>query len=102
MDGSCPFISGESHLEVNPAGWTHRVDARHRDRSPRVINLPDGPTPTPPRDGRWVSRPPTYGGKGREKWVPFGQSIDGTAGTGSCEQRVQEQDQDCVSSEISV
>jgi predicted TIM-barrel fold metal-dependent hydrolase len=41
-----------------------------------------------------------YGGKGRDKWVPFGQSIEGTAGTGAPEQRVQEQDKDGVSAEI--
>ena len=35
-------ISADSHLEVSPNRWRDRVPAKHRDRAPRVIRLPNG------------------------------------------------------------
>jgi predicted TIM-barrel fold metal-dependent hydrolase len=95
-------ISGDSHLEIDSKHWTGRVPAKYRDLAPRLIRLPDG------GDG-WVvanhqARPAAasdlYGGRGRDKFVPFGATYEGTPGTGSPEQRVQEQDRDGIDAEV--
>lgn len=41
-----------------------------------------------------------YGGKGRSNWTPFGQTYDATAGTGSPEQRLEEQRRDGIDAEL--
>ena len=41
-----------------------------------------------------------YGGKGRENWTPFGQTYEGTAVTGSPQQRMEEQDRDGIDAEV--
>jgi predicted TIM-barrel fold metal-dependent hydrolase len=41
-----------------------------------------------------------YGGKGREEYVPFGATYEGTAGTGPPEQRIKEQDRDGIDAEV--
>ena len=95
------YISGDSHVEVDSARWVHRVEAKYRDRAPRLVRLPNG------GDG-WVieGRAPRevsadlYGGKGRDVWQPFGQTYEGTAGTGPPEQRLREQDADGVDAEV--
>ena len=95
------YISGDSHVEVDSKRWVHRVDAKYRDRAPYVVRLPNGAD-------AWVvegSRPreipaDMYGGKGRDVWVPFGQTYDETPGTGPGEQRITEQDTDGVDAEV--
>ena len=95
------YISGDSHVEVDSKRWVHRVDAKYRDRTPYVVRLPNGAD-------AWVvegSRPrevaaDMYGGKGRDVWVPFGQTYDETPGTGPAEQRIAEQDTDGVDAEV--
>lgn len=96
------YISGDSHLEIDSRYWLQRVPAKHRDRAPRLLRLPDG------SDG-WVvdNLPPKpaaaadlYGGKGRDEYVPYGVTYEGTAGTGSPEQRVKEQERDGIDAEV--
>ena len=41
-----------------------------------------------------------YGGKGRDEYVPFGGRYEGTPGTGTPEQRIQEQNQDGIDAEV--
>jgi len=36
------IISGDSHLDLPPDRWTHRVPAKWRDRAPRRVQLPNG------------------------------------------------------------
>ncbi|HUY07450.1 MAG TPA: amidohydrolase family protein [Acidimicrobiales bacterium] len=95
------MISGDTHLEIDSARWVHRVDSVHRARVPRVVRLPDGgdawltegvPLREVPQD--------LYGGKGRANWTPFGQTYEATAGTGSPEQRLEEQLKDGIASEV--
>jgi predicted TIM-barrel fold metal-dependent hydrolase len=94
-------ISGDTHLEIDSRWWIERVPAQHRDRAPRVTRLPDGgdawliegaPLREVPKD--------LYGGKGRDRWRPFGQTYEGTPGTGSAQQRLTEQDRDGVDAEV--
>lgn len=96
------YISGDSHLEIDSKYWVQRVPVKHRDRAPRLIRLADG------SDG-WVvdnlSPKPAaaadlYGGKGRDEYVPYGATYEGTAGTGPPEQRVKEQDRDGIDAEV--
>lgn len=95
------IISGDTHLEIDSARWADRVEEVHRARVPRVVRLPDGgdawliegvPIREVPQD--------LYGGKGRGKWTPFGQTYDATAGTGSAQQRIEEQERDGVDAEV--
>ena len=95
------IISGDTHLEIDSQRWTHCVDAQHRVRTPRVVRLPDGgdawliegvPLREVPQD--------LYGGKGRENWTPFGQTYEATAGTGTAQQRLEEQVADGIDAEL--
>jgi predicted TIM-barrel fold metal-dependent hydrolase len=101
MELGHPFVSGDSHLEIDSKNWIGRVPDQYRDRAPRVLHLPDG-TDAWMVEGQSLRRNASdlYGGKGREKWTPFGQRYEDTPGTGPGSQRVKEQDQDGVSAEI--
>jgi len=97
-----PLISSDGHLEVVPERWTERVPARHRDKAPRTIKLPDGgdailvegqaPYPVPFLDLR--------AGRTNETWQPFGVTVTDTAGVGPPEQRLREQDMDGLHAEV--
>ena len=99
--GKYRCISGDSHLEVDAKHWIHRVPERYRERAPRIIKTATG-------GDAWVIEGSTarevpsdlYGGKGRNNWAPFGQTYEGTPGTGSPQQRVQEQDRDGIDAEV--
>jgi predicted TIM-barrel fold metal-dependent hydrolase len=95
------YISGDSHLEIDSKYWLDRVPADHRDRVPRVIKLPDGGDAWIAENSPLTENPfDLYGGKGRENWWPFGQNYDGTAGTGTADQRIREQDEDGIAAEV--
>jgi predicted TIM-barrel fold metal-dependent hydrolase len=95
------YISGDSHLEIDSKYWRDRVPAIHRDRVPRVIKLPDGGDAWVGENSPLTENPfDLYGGKGRENWWPFGQNYAGTAGTGTAEQRLREQDEDGIAAEV--
>jgi len=94
-------ISADSHLEVDSRRWVHRVPERFRDRAPRLVRTATGgdawviegqPRREVPSD--------LYGGKGRDGWRPFGQTYEGTHGTGSPQQRLEELDQDGLDAEV--
>ena len=36
------IISGDSHLDLPPDRWTHRVPAKWKDRAPRRVKMPNG------------------------------------------------------------
>jgi predicted TIM-barrel fold metal-dependent hydrolase len=92
-------ISADSHLEIPPERWLHRVPAQYRDRAPRCVRLPSG------GDALLVEGRPAnvlglnFGGKPAEQ-ITIGGTYESTAGTGSPEQRVREQDQDGIDAEI--
>lgn len=95
------FISSDSHLEIPPDRWAHRVPDKYRDRAPRRIRLSNG------GDGFLVEGRPLqrggmnlFSGKDPEKFIPLGIRWDECAGTGSPEQRLQEQDQDGIDAEV--
>jgi predicted TIM-barrel fold metal-dependent hydrolase len=95
------YVSGDAHLEIDSKWWIERVPAKHRDRAPRLVRLPDGgdawlieglPLREVPSD--------LYAGKGRDQWQPIGQNYETTPGTGSPQQRLHEQDVDGIDAEV--
>jgi predicted TIM-barrel fold metal-dependent hydrolase len=97
-----PLLSSDGHLEVSPERWTPRVPAKYRDKAPRTIKLPDG------GDAILVEGQPPYpapfldlrAGRTNETWQPFGTTVEGTAGVGPPEQRIEEQDVDGIEAEV--
>lgn len=94
-------ISGDSHLELSPDRWRERVPEPYRDRAPRAVKFPQG------GDAVLVERVPLHpvglsvtGGKPYQEHRLFGVTWEGSAGTGSPEQRLKEQDQDGVDAEV--
>ena len=94
-------ISADGHLEVKPERWVHRVPARWRDRAPRSVPLPDG------GDGLVIEGQPLLEQNfidlraGRAgAWSPEVTRVEDAAGTGSAEQRLQEQDTDGLAAEV--
>ena len=96
------LMSSDGHLEVPPERWTHRVPAKYRDRAPRSVHLPDG------GDALLIEGQPLLeahffdlrAGRATGQWQPFGLKIEDTAGTGSPEQRISEQDEDGMDAEV--
>ncbi len=93
------MISGDSHLDIPPERWTHRVPARWQERAPRLIKLANG-------DDAFIvenRRPHAPGlqvtGVSYDQHDLHGISYFG-AGTGTPEQRLKEQDEDGVDAEI--
>lgn len=69
--------------------------------APRTVVLPDGADGTAIGDNPPEQNPEDlYGGKGRDRWVPFGQRYDETPGTGTPQQRLKEQDIDGLDAEV--
>jgi predicted TIM-barrel fold metal-dependent hydrolase len=95
------FFSADSHFESLPETWTHRVPARYRDRAPRRIKLADG------RDAIVEEGQPLeyrgtnlFAGKSPDDFNPTYLDFDHSAGTGSPEQRLKEQDADGIDGEL--
>lgn len=93
-------ISADSHLEISPDRWTGRIPARYRDRAPRLVKLATG------GDGVMVENRSVYvlglavTGKPYKEHRIYGVTYDGSPGTGTPEQRLEEQDQDGVDAEV--
>jgi predicted TIM-barrel fold metal-dependent hydrolase len=96
------FISSDTHLEVLPERWTGRVAAQYRDKMPRTVPHPDG------GDALYIEGTPLFqvayldlrAGRTSEDWKPFDVRVEETAGVGSSEQRLREQDQDGCAAEV--
>jgi predicted TIM-barrel fold metal-dependent hydrolase len=96
------LISGDSHLQIPPDRWTHRVPEKYRDLAPRRIRLPQG------GDGvLGVGGDLVWGGTGSfaghtpenfNPMVPI--EYDEAVGSGGPEQRVREQDADGIEAEL--
>ena len=96
------YISGDSHMEVDTANWTPRVPAQHRELAPMLAMLDDNNDVwfiNGKRD-RLANAADLYGGKGRENYLPSGAKYVGTPGTGTPQQRMEEQTMDGVDAEV--
>jgi uncharacterized protein len=94
-------VSADSHLDLSPDQWKHRVPSRWRDQAPRVVRMENG------EDAVLVGdRPPLRLGFVKTTGVPreeFHKQIhtfENSAGSGSPGQRLREQDQDGIDAEI--
>jgi len=95
------YISGDSHVELSPEVWRHRVVERYRDRAPRLIELANG-------SQAWLAEnrslsipmPDLSSGRPYEDWDPGWARYDGAAGAGTPEQRLLEQDRDGIDAEV--
>src|SRR5262249_43374902 len=94
-------ISGDGHIDLNPDVWRDRVAAKWRDRAPKRVKMTNG-SDAVVVDG---SKPNTIGitrsvrvaHKDLASQVP---TFENSAGTGSPQQRLREQDQDGIDAEI--
>jgi len=95
------LISADSHLDLNPEVWTHRVPAKWRDRAPVRVRMAYGGDATA-CDG---SEPNTIG-LTRNVGVSFEElplqisTFDNPTGNGTPQLRLQEQDRDGVDAEV--
>ena len=96
------YISGDSHLEIDSKHWTTRVPEKYRDQAPRLVRQPDGSDMWMIGDNikRAAAAADLYGGKGRDAYLPFDGRYEGTPGTGSPQQRIQEQERDGIDAEV--
>ena len=96
------YISGDSHLEIDSKYWTTRVPEKYRDQAPRLVRQPDGSDMWMIGDNikRAAAAADLYGGKGRDAYLPFDGCYEGTPGTGSPQQRIQEQERDGIDAEV--
>ena len=102
MDQNYRLISSDGHLEVPPERWTPRIPKQYRDRAPRTVQVPGGGDAVliegrPLMEANFLD---LRAGRGEGQWQPFGIKVEDAAGTGSPEQRVQEQDQDGLEAEV--
>jgi predicted TIM-barrel fold metal-dependent hydrolase len=94
-------ISGDGHIDLNPDVWRDRVAAKWRDRAPKRVKMPNG-SDAVVVDGRepntiGITRSVRVAHKDLAVQVP---TFENSAGTGSPEQRLREQDQDGIDAEI--
>ncbi len=97
------FVSSDSHLEVLPERWTHRIPTEYRDRAPKTVLLSDGGDALTIDNDR-VLQPANAtdlrAGRPPGQWKPFGMRYQDAGGTGPPEQRVKEQETDGLDAEV--
>jgi uncharacterized protein len=95
------LISADSHLDLNPDLWTHRVPAKWKDRAPKVVTLENGAEGVVCDGG-----PPNSIGITRNVGVSFEEMpflisrFSNPVGNGTPQLRIEEQDRDGVDAEI--
>ncbi len=96
------FISSDTHLEVLPERWTGRAPKQYQEQMPRTVPHPYG------GDAIHIEGAPLFqvayldlrAGRSAEDWQPFDVKVEDTAGVGSPQQRLQEQDADGCAAEV--
>ncbi len=95
------YFSADSHFESLPETWTHRVPAQYRDRAPRRIKLADGRDAIVEEGQPLEYRGTTlFAGKSPEEFNPVHLDFESSAGAGSPQQRIREQDADGIDGEL--
>jgi predicted TIM-barrel fold metal-dependent hydrolase len=101
MPGTSRVISGDSHIDLNPDFWTHRIPAKWQEYAPRVVTLADGNEAVQIKDGRpWPVGFLMHAGVAKEENHRQIGTFANAVGAGSPEQRLREQDVDGVDAEI--
>ena len=98
------IISADGHLEIPPGPWVKYVPERHRDRAPRLVQLPDGGGDAwvmegyePLRVGQNVKVDGVVSFKNGSYTDADGNPVEGTGGP---HQRLREQDRDGIDAEV--
>jgi predicted TIM-barrel fold metal-dependent hydrolase len=94
------IISADAHIEVPPDQWARRVPAKFRDLAPKRIRLPNGGDGFLVEGGIYQGGMNLWAGKSPEEFNPIGLKWDEMAGTGSAQERLQEQDADGIDAEV--
>jgi uncharacterized protein len=101
MPRSYKIISSDSHLEIPPERWAHRIPQKYRELGPRRITLPNGSDALQIDNSEPIQNASDmYAGRPSTEWEPFKLSYAETAGTGPPEQRLREQDVEDVEAEV--
>jgi uncharacterized protein len=94
-------ISGDGHIDLNPDIWRDRVQAKHRERAPKRVKMPNGSDAVVIDGGKpntiGITRSVRVAHADLAKQVP---TFETCAGTGTPEQRLAEQNQDGIDCEI--
>ena len=94
-------ISGDGHIDLNPDVWRDRVVAKWRERAPKRVKMPNGSDAVVVDGGKpntiGVTRSVRVAHHDMGKQVP---TFENSAGTGTPQQRVREQDQDGIDCEV--
>jgi predicted TIM-barrel fold metal-dependent hydrolase len=95
------IINGDGHIDLNPDVWRDRVAAKWRDRAPKRVKMPNG-SDAVVVDG---DKPNTIGvtrsvGVLHSDLAEQIPTFETCAGTGTPDQRLQDQDKDGVDAEI--
>ena len=94
-------ISADGHIDLNPDFWRDRVAPKWRDRAPKRVKMPNGSDAVVVDGGKpntiGITRSVGVDHKNLATQVP---TFENSAGTGSPEQRLREQDQDGIDAEI--
>jgi predicted TIM-barrel fold metal-dependent hydrolase len=94
-------ISADSHLEVSPNRWRDRVPAKHRDRAPRVIRLPNGGDAILAENTKLLKLWAHNAGIPWEEWGHDNvKCYEGAVGSGTPQERLRELDTDGVDAEV--
>lgn len=94
-------ISADSHIDLSPDAWRHRVPEKWRDQAPRVVRMENGEDAVAVGD-----RPPLRLGMVKITGVPREEfhtqihTFENSAGAGSPQRRLGEQDQDGIDAEV--
>ena len=102
MSTNYPMLSSDGHLEVLPERWTGRMPSKYKDIAPTTTTLPDGSDAiimgnAGPFKLNYVD---LRGGRRGEAFQPIAVKAENTTGIGPPEQRLAEQDEDGLLSEV--
>jgi uncharacterized protein len=95
------IVSGDGHIDLNPDVWRSRVAAKWRERAPKRVKMPNGSDAVVVDGGKpntiGVTRSVRVAHQDMGKQVP---TFENSAGTGTPEQRLHEQDLDGIECEV--
>lgn len=96
------YISADSHLEIPPDSWKHWVPENYVAFAPQRFTLPNGGDAFKVKGGGREQKGGMnlYAGSIPQEYYPGRQRWEDCPGTGSPQQRLQEQDRDGVDAEV--
>ena len=94
------MISADSHLEVSPEDWRHRVPPELQERAPRRVVMQGGGDAILVEGSPLLIAGTNLCGIPYEQYRPSGVRYQDSVGAGPPEQRLLEQDRDGVSAEV--